>query len=51
MPAKNKEAAAALAKLDGKKAAVTGTVEVVKPMAAPPRPRTIVTVTEVKAAD
>lgn len=45
---KNKDAAAALEKLNGKKATVIGTVEIVKPMAAPPRLRTIVTVTEVK---
>jgi hypothetical protein len=48
---KNKDAAAALEKLNGKKAVVVGTVEVVKPMAAPPRPRTVVTVTEVKSVD
>ncbi len=47
---KNKEVAAELEKLNGKKATVTGTVEVVK-VATSPRMRTILTVTEVKPAD
>jgi hypothetical protein len=47
----NKDLAGKLEKLDGKKAEVSGTVEVVKPKAAPPRPRTVVTVTEVKAVE
>jgi hypothetical protein len=47
---KDKEFAATAKSLDGKLAQVSGTVEVKKATAAPPRPRTIVTVTQIKAA-
>jgi hypothetical protein len=47
---KDKELAAAAEKLNGMTASVSGTVSVLKAKAAPPRPRTVVTVTEIKPA-
>jgi hypothetical protein len=48
---KDRERSAAAEKLNGKVAVVSGSVTVQKAKAAPPRPRTIVTVTEIKAAE